>query len=566
VIRELSVKNLALIEDLRVELAPGFCVWTGETGAGKSLLLTALGLVLGSKASADLIRAGQSEAVAAAVFDLAREPEAKAAVTQRLGETLEDDQLIVTRRISAGGRGLAYANGLPVPISTLKALGAILVELHGQHETDSLFDPVGQRALLDAHGGHQGRLDAYRAARSEYEEIRKRRDVLLESAAARRRERDLLLFERDELQSATPRVSEYEELNQEARRLGQAGAIREAAAEGLASLYEDERSAQALIGRVQRRLEAIADAAPEAAEAAQALDRIAEETKEIAFSLRDLIDRSGDDPNRLEEIEARLALYRKLAQRFRKEPDELPAHLEAIEAKLAEIERDEEDLSRLDGPLAEAWDRLKQTTAALSEARSKAAKSWTKAIKSHLKDLSLGDARLEAVVETEPIAGEPGAPAPGEHGADRVELRFAPNSGEPPRPLRKIASGGERSRLALAVLTVLAGADRTPTLVFDEIDAGVGGRLGRVLGKKLAALSAHHQVLCVTHLPQLASYADHQWVIRKERIRGRTRATIEEVWEDDRVEELAAMLRGDSAAEGTRQEAISMLVEARSDR
>jgi DNA repair protein RecN (Recombination protein N) len=202
----------------------------------------------------------------------------------------------------------------------------------------------------------------------------------------------------------------------------------------------------------------------------------------------------------------------------------------------------------------------------LSEARRGTCKAFAREVQGHLKALSLGEARLSVEVTTDPLGDDPTATPPPEDGLDRVEIVFAPNPGEPPRPLRKIASGGELSRVTLAVKTVLAGADRVPTLVFDEIDTGVGGRLGAVLGKKLAELARHHQVVCVTHLPQMASYAAHQWVIRKRTERGRTRTTIVPLGEVERVEELAVMLRGDSAAEGTRQEALAMLVEARAGR
>jgi DNA repair protein RecN (Recombination protein N) len=270
-----------------------------------------------------------------------------------------------------------------------------------------------------------------------------------------------------------------------------------------------------------------------------------------------------EDPERLEEVETRLALYRRLAGRFHCGPDELEARRQEIEGQLAAIDRDDTDLAGLDGPLAEAWDNVKAQAALLSNARRKACKAFAKAVQSQLKALSLGEARLSVEIATEALGDDPTVGAAPEGGADRVEIVFAPNLGEAPRPLRKIASGGELSRMTLAIKTVLAEIDRVPTLVFDEIDAGVGGRLGAVLGRKLAELARHHQVICVTHLPQMASFARHQWVIRKESVRGRTRTTIEPLDEPRRVEELAAMLRGDSAAEGTRQEALAMLAEAR---
>jgi DNA repair protein RecN (Recombination protein N) len=305
---------------------------------------------------------------------------------------------------------------------------------------------------------------------------------------------------------------------------------------------------------------------PELADAAGDLERLADETREVAYALRTLGRDWEDDPARLEEVEARLALYRRLAARFHCAPDDLAARRRAIEEQLAVIERDEEDLRLLDAPLGRAWDELKAAARALSEARRCTCKAFARSVQGHLKALCLGEARLAVEVATDAPGDDPTAASPPQDGADRVEIVFAPNPGEPPRPLRKIASGGELSRVTLAVKTALAGADRVPTLVFDEIDTGVGGRLGAVLGRKLAELARHHQVICVTHLPQMASYAAHQWVIRKRTERGRTRTTIVPLGEAERVDELAAMLRGDSAAEGTRQEALAMLVEARSGR
>ena len=566
-LRELSVQNLALIEDVHVELEAGYCAWTGETGAGKSLLLTAMGLILGGKASADLIRSGKTEARAAAVFEIA-DPGLRAEVEAILGGdgVLDEDSLIITRRISSQGRGGATVNALPVTIATLQKLGERLVDIHGQHEGRALMDPDRQRDLLDAYGGLGDRLEAYRSARQTHETLRRKRQELIDSAEARRRERALLEFERDELAAADPRKGESEELAREAQRLGHADQLRTAAAEGYALLYEADRSAQGLLKRVARTLDPLARAVPELGEAAAALERLAEETREVALSLRDLGQSCDDDPARLEDIEARLALYRRLAARFRCAPDDLVDRRAATEAQLTAIDRDDADLLALDPPLADAWAALKQAATGLTTARRKIAKDFAKAIQGRLKPLGLDGARLSVAVEPRELGDDPTASAPAESGTDRVEMLFSANPGEEPRPLRKIASGGELSRVTLAVKAVLAAVDRVPTLVFDEIDVGVGGRLGSTLGKTLAELGRHHQVICVTHLPQMASYARHQWVIRKQVERGRSRTTIAPLDESERIAELAQMLRGDSAAEGTRQEAMAMLAEAQAMR
>jgi DNA repair protein RecN (Recombination protein N) len=564
VLRELSVQNLALIEDVRVELQSGYCAWTGETGAGKSLLLTALGLVLGGKAAADLVRTGRDEARAAAVFELA-DPALRADLEAILGGPIDDDSLIITRRISTPGRSSAHVNGLPVTIATLRALGERLIDVHGQHESRALLDRDRQRDLLDAYGGLDGLRANYRSRRDEHERLRRQRQALVAAAEMREREQALLAFERDELTAADPRAGEYGELAREAHRLANAEALRKLATEGYALLYEADHSAHDLLAQVARRIEPLAASVAELGGALADLHRLADETREVARTLQGLVKGWDDDPARLEEIEARMALYRRLAARFHCDPDDLPARLVSIEERLAALERDEADLRALDAPLAAAWHGLKRASAELSEARRKTCRTFARAVQAQLKALNLGQARITVEVESDVLGDDPAASAPAGEGLDHVELVFTPNPGEAPRPLRRIASGGELSRLTLAVKTVLAEVDRVPTLIFDEIDAGVGGRLGAVLGKKLAALGRHHQVICVTHLPQMASFAQHQWVIRKRTVKGRTQTTITPLTEPERVDELAAMLRGDSAAEGTREEARAMLVEAQDE-
>ncbi len=564
-LRELSVQNLALIEDVRVELTRGYCAWTGETGAGKSLLLTALSLLLGGKASADLIREGKDEARAAAVFEL-DDATLRAEVEEILGGPLEDNQLILTRRVSSTGRGSAHANGLPVTIALLQKLGRRLVDIHGQHEGRALLEPECQRSLLDAHGSLGTLVAEYRKYRSAHEALRRQRLNLLRSMQDRERQRALLEFERDELANAEPRVDEYDELVLEAQRLGNAEQLRVAASEGYTSLYEADGSAQEILQRIAQRLEPLVSTAPELRDLAANLEHLADETRDAAYALRDISRDWDDDPDRLEDVETRLALYRRLASRFHCTPDDLPARRDEVEARLASIEQDDASLVGLDGPLAQVWTDLKATAATLSSARRKTCKAFAKSIQMRFKAIGLSEAKLSVDVESEELGDDPMAGSPPEWGTDHVEFLFAANPGEAPRPLRKVASGGELSRVTLAIKAVLAGADRTPTLIFDEIDTGVGGRLGAMLGKTMAELADHHQIICITHLPQMASFASRQWVIRKQVDRGRTTTTITPLNDENRVDELAAMLRGDSAAEGTRQEALSMLLEAQASR
>jgi DNA repair protein RecN (Recombination protein N) len=562
VLRELSVQNLALIEDLQVELDAGFCAWTGETGAGKSLLLTALALVLGGKASGDLVRTGKTEARASAVFEI-RNQALRSQLETILGITLDEGEMIVTRRVSALGRSSAHVNGTPATIATLQRLGEQMVDIHSQHEGQALLDPDRQRDLLDAYGAIDEPLTAYRRAWVAHDGLKKQRQALLDSTQARQRERALLEFERDELEAADPRTGEYDALLRESRLLASAEALRTAAIEGYKQLYEADHSVQGVLRRVARSLEPLADSAPELRGAAATLNRLADETREVAYSLRGMGRGWEDNPDRLEEIETRLSLYRRLAARFRCTADGLVERKTEIQTRLSSIDHDESELEQFDARLAAGFETLKSNAAALSGARRKAARDFGREIQARLGPLGLDKASLTVEVETLDLGDDPTAPPPPISGADSIEMFFHANPGEAPRPLRKIASGGELSRVTLAAKTVLACTDRVATLVLDEIDAGVGGRLGAALGKTLSELSRHHQVVCVTHLPQVACYARRHWAIRKRTERGRTTTTITPLAETERIGELAAMMRGESAAEGTRREALAMLDEAR---
>ncbi|MFO0957803.1 MAG: AAA family ATPase [Isosphaeraceae bacterium] len=460
-LRELSVQNLALIEDARVELEPGYCAWTGETGAGKSLLLTALGLVLGGKASAELVREGKAQARASAVFEMG-DARIREEVETILGGSLDGEPLILTRRVSSQGKGSASANGMPVAVGTLRQLAARLIDVHGQHESRDLIDPDRQRELLDAYGRLGDLLSEYRARREQHARLLGRRRALLEAADRRRREQDLLRHEHDELEAAEPRPGEYADLNAQAHRLANIGHFREAVAAGYARLYEAEKSAQGILEQVARSLGPHRGWAPEVDEAVGTLQRLADEVREVAYTLRRLGRDQADDPADLDEIEGRLALYRKLATRFRCEPDALADRFEAIRSQLEAIDRDEADLAALDAPLAEAWASLKAAARALSEGRRRASGAFSKAVQGRFKGLGLADARIRVEVEADPLGDSPCEATSGPDGADRVEILFAPNPGEPPRPLRRIASGGEMSRVTLAIKAVLAGIDRPP--------------------------------------------------------------------------------------------------------
>jgi DNA repair protein RecN (Recombination protein N) len=561
-LRELSVQNMALIEDVRVELQPGFCAWTGETGAGKTLLLAALGLLLGERGSTELIRAGAEELRVVARFELAKSG-LRQAVEEILQGPLDDDQLILMRRLSAAGRSAAYCNDLPVTLAALRQLGAALVDIHGQRESQALLQPAYQLHALDAYGDLEPRRDDYRAQAGKVRALRQRLGSLETDRQKRLRELALIRFERDELDQAGLRPGETTALAREREKLSHAQAIQEFASRAGSRLYDEDGSLIEVLGKLQREAEHWARLDATLAEVANRLSASASEVQDLAGTLRPLADRSQAEPGRREEIETRLQLLRRLETKYGRGIDELVPYRQALDAQEAALTGQEEDRAAIETELHEVWKALRASGAELSKQRQKVARRFAAEVQKELAELGMPDARLEAELSATSVGDDPLASEAPAEGFEQLELMLAANRGEPARPLRKVASGGELSRAMLALKTVLAGHDQVGTLIFDEIDANVGGRLGDVLGSKLAGLGKTHQVICVTHLPQVASYARHQWTIRKQRRGKRTTTSVAYLEEAERLEELASMLRGAARGETTRQEAAAMLAAAR---
>jgi DNA repair protein RecN (Recombination protein N) len=560
-LRELSVQNLAVIADVRVELESGFCAWTGETGAGKSLLLGALGLLLGERGSADLLRAGAEELRVTGRFEL-DSPEVKRDVETILATTLEDD-LILSRRLTRAGRSHAYVNDQPVAVATLKQIGELLVDIHGQRESQSLLEPAYQLGLLDAYGHLEAPRQAYLDLAQQLRELRQRYRTLSAERQQRQRELALVRFEREELDQAKLEPGEQAELTRERERLMHAQGLQDFASQSYLALYEDDDSVVDRLGKLQREAERWAALDPSLEEIVRRLEAANAEVQDVAQTLQKMGQRWEADPERLEEVEQRLQLLRRLETKYRKTLDELIVYHVGLDEQERRLQQEESDLSGVEAEMAAVFRKLKGAAAELSKARQRVAKKLAAAAQKELADLGMADARLDAVLAPIPLGDDPATAEIPAWGADQLELILAANPGEPARPLRKVASGGELSRTMLALKTVLAGHDRLGTLVFDEIDANVGGRLGDVLGQKLAALGRTHQVICVTHLPQVASYARHHWSIRKTKQGKRVVTQIGLLKESERLEELASMLRGEARGETTRQEAAAMLDAAR---
>ncbi|HEV3436194.1 MAG TPA: DNA repair protein RecN [Gemmata sp.] len=559
-LRELAVQNLALIEDVRVELHPGFCAWTGETGAGKSLLLGALGLLLGERGNADLIRTGADELRVTGRFDLTR-LEQRAVAAEILQTPVEEDDLILTRRLSRSGRSSALVNEVPVAVNTLKRIGEMLVDVHGQRESYSLLQPAYQLELLDAFGRLTDLRKKYEVCANSVRDLRHTHKELSEARQARHRDLSLIRFEREELDNAKIQPGELTALAKERETLVHAQSLAQFTGTVAARLADDEGAVDEVLGRLLKDANRWAALDPKLQEVSQRLEALRPEVQDLAETCRDLSERFEADPDRLDEVEKRIALLKKLQARYGKTPDELIAYRATLDVKETKLQRQEDDLTGIDEDLRSAYATMKEVAFALSKSRGKVAKRLAGDAQKHLIDLGMPKAKLDAAIELIALPDDPMAGEIPTSGIDQLELMLTANPGEPARPLRKVASGGEMSRTMLAIKTVLAAHDPVRTLVvFDEIDANVGGRLGDVLGQKLSVLGRSHQVLCVTHLPQVASYAAHQWAIRKTATTKRTATTISPLTTDDaRIEELALMLRGESRSETTRKEAAEML-------
>jgi DNA repair protein RecN (Recombination protein N) len=561
-LRELHVRDFALLEDVRVEFGPGLNVLTGETGAGKSMLVDALGAVLGQRTPSDVVRAGASCARVAAVFEAPGASRVRAVVDE-LGLPWEDGNLVLVREV--GGRARAYVNGEPATVGVLRRLGAVLAEIHGQHEGQRLLEPAAHRELLDAFGGEEvlprrGRVEElfgrWRALRSELRAL----DVGERERAQRV---DLLRFQVAEIDAVRPRPGELEELVALRTRLANAERLRECVAAAYQALYGDEGAACDRVGRAAALLRQAAAWDASLGPVVEALEAVETQLAELSREVRAAAERADSDPARLDEVESRLAAVRALLRKYGDTVEAVLDYRERAARELEALENADSRRAELEGRLRVAEAELAAAAQQLSQARAEAARRLEKAVVRHLHDLAMPAARFRVQLEVDEdpdgleVGGRRLRVAP--WGLDQVEFLLSANPGEPPRPLHRVASGGELSRVMLALRTVLARAEPPVVMVFDEVDAGVGGRTGHVIGTKLSELAGFCQVLCVTHLPQIAALAHHHLRIRKETDRGRTRTLVEVLEGEARVEEIARMLSGPSPTDTARRHARELL-------
>jgi DNA repair protein RecN (Recombination protein N) len=540
VLVELVVENYAVIERLRVRFHDGLNLLTGETGSGKSIVVDALGLLLGGRASPEMIRTGEERARISGIFEL---PDSAALSTllEEAGIELEDRELIVEREILAGGKSRAFAGSRPVTATLLRALAPHLGDIHGQHDQQRLFDAASQLEMLDAFARDQETLgvveDLYRRWRDrarQLEELDRREQENLRLA-------DLWSFQRREIGAAQLKPGQDAALEAEKRVLQNVARLQELASAAYESLYDSEGSASARLKQAARRLEELSriDAALDEARAGLQPAGIAIE--EAAFALREYLGRLEADPNRLEQVESRLAGIEKLKRKYGATVEEILAFLDDVQAKLAAVDNASERRAALEKERAELATTYQSAAERLTAARTEAARKLEKNIETELASLAMERTTFRVRLDREAWSAT---------GTDRAEFLVSTNVGEEPRPLEKVASGGEISRIALALKTCVAAAGRARprgaprTLVFDEVDAGIGGAAAETVGRRLKQLAASSQVLCVTHLPQIAAFADHHYTVEKREVKGRAVAEIEELAGEARTREIGRMLSG----------------------
>jgi DNA repair protein RecN (Recombination protein N) len=564
VITYLKVRNLAIVEELAIEPGAGLNVLTGETGAGKSLLIDSLELLRGARGSSEMIRAGAEKLSAEAVFQLpaalAAELESAGIDVERGGDGIE---VIVKRELAASGRGRVLINGSPLSVRELGAVMDAVLEIHGQSESHGRVAGQGYRELLDEYGGHGALTEGVRAAHGEWRAAAERLRELAEAQRDRAQRLDFLRFQIDEIAAAKLDPAEEEALRGERSILANARELAEAASGAFALIVDDETSATAQVARAVHLVQPLSREIAELRQVSSELQDAVYRLQEAARTLAHLAESVRHDPARLEEIEDRLVTVDRLKKKYGGTVEGVLAHLSSIQdehERLADFEASLDKLQRIE---EQRFAALRAAGEKLSAARAKAAKSFERAIQSELNDLAMERTTVRVDVATSPTEREQAAA----HGFDRVEILIAPNRGEEPKPMQRIASGGELSRVQLAIAAALFKASpnaAAATLVFDEIDAGIGGRVAEVVGRKLQELSAKNQVICVTHLPQIASFAATHFYVWKDDAAGHTRARIRRLDDvEQRVGEIARMLGGETVAASAVLHARELLEAAR---
>ena len=536
-LRFLRIRNLAVIEGVDVEFEPGFNVLTGETGAGKSIVVEAVGLLLGARASADLVRTGEPHAAIEAIFEY------------------NGDEIIVRREISSQGRSRSFINGALATAAALRDLSARLVELHGQHEHQSLLDPLTHLPLVDASAGLTNDAMRVAAAWSSVRSLREQLERSRMDAREKAARLDLIAFQLGEIEKAAPRAGEDETLGAQRQVLASAERIQVLCEESYAALYESDGAVLASLGGIWKRVSELALIDPQFATHMEARDGIKSQLEDLAYFLRNYADSVDASPGRLQEVEDRLALLERLKRKYGPSLDEVIERGRVLADERALLTGSSERAEDLQKALDAAGRTYLSAARELSARRRTAAVTFARTLEGLLAELAMAQTLFEVRFN----AGEPGPEGWTEQGIDTAEFYVSPNPGEDLRPLARIVSGGELSRVMLALKTLTVGDAQGKTLIFDEVDAGIGGRVADVVGHRLRALGERFQVLCITHLPQIAARATTHFQIEKH-VRGkRTVTTVARLDEGERIEEIGRMIGGAAITDATRATAREML-------
>ena len=569
---QLHIVDLAIIEEVELRPGPGLNMLTGETGAGKSIIVGAAALLLGGRASADMVRAGQDEAVVEALFDISGRPTVAQGV-EAAGLPDGDGELLVRRVISRKGRGRVHVNGALCTLSVLRDLTGDLLDISGQHEHQRLSDHGVQRGILDAVA--LKRQDPARMA-EQHARLRQLSQELLSTGqdeAHRAQRQEFLTFQLRELERAELLPGEEESLRLERERLQRASELVEVAAQGEETLYSGDGSVTERLTVLSRRLSDLAHLDPHLADLANQLEQAAVQVEDVAHTLRRYGSTEGLDPGRLDQVEERLDLLLRLARKHGLRVEQLPDHQAALEQELDGLATLDHRRSGLEAELEQARGQAKILAGKLERARSKAARGLAVQVSDHLARLRMEGARLQvAVTALAPREGDDPALLFGDRrlgpaGWDRVDLRISTNPGEEPRSLARVASGGELSRVMLALHRVLGERDPISTVIYDEVDAGIGGAVADVVGRYLAEVGRHRQVLCVTHLPQVAAHARHHFhvdkSVSKQGGKARARTRLRTLEAEERVDELARMLGGKRVTKKAQENARELIASAK---
>ena len=547
-LRHLAIRDFVIVDRLELEFSSGFGALTGETGAGKSILVDALAFVLGERADAGLVRNGCERAEVGVSFDLDDAP--AAAAWLKALDLDQDGELVLRRVLDAGGRSRAYINGAPATVQQLREVAETLVDIHGQHAHQSLLRADAQRLLLDGHAGLLPQAAAVGEAWRVWKAALTRLAEAEGCAEALAEERERLEWQVGEVDALAFTTDEWESLNLEHKRLGHAAGLAEGARFALAALSEDETACTSLLDGVVKRLADLAEYDPALAEIGGVLRSAQAELADAVSDLRRYADRVELDPQRLGEVERRIDAVLGCARKHRATPEELPGLLAGWKARLAAL-GEQADLEALRARCAAAQQAYQRSAEALGKQRARAAQQLSKDVSRVMQQLALAGGRFEVALL--PLEGGSA------QGLESVDFRIAGAGNGPARPLAKVASGGELSRISLAIQVVTSQAASVPTLIFDEVDVGIGGGVAEVVGRLLHELGRERQVLCVTHLPQVAARADWQWQVSKGIERGVLKSRVTALDADARVEELARMLGGVEITAITRQHAREML-------